>query len=95
MSPDAEAHCATCTCGRREARSERSPRDRRRGRVRTSKTRFKNALCLARPPEGVPGYSYPPWVYCCHRRVAHPMPHKSRWREWNEGDRESRPRSDL
>ncbi len=65
---------------------------------------FKAALCLAQPPGGVPGYTSGNLLfeYKCQRRskkpdgtrVNHAMPHRSRWQEWNDGDREARIRPD-
>lgn len=52
---------------------------------------FKNALCLAPDPEAGGGYKSDYW-YRCHRHNDHKPPHRSRAFEWNDGDRESKPR---
>lgn len=55
---------------------------------------FKNALCQDPIAGGVPGYSYPPYAFCCKRRSGH----EGRYRvvfsdggvkEWDEGDLEA------
>lgn len=52
---------------------------------------FKNALCIASIPEAEwSGLSHR-YRYC-QRRANHDGPHMSWSREWQDGDRESKPR---
>lgn len=54
---------------------------------------FKNALCLARLPDGGPWL--PARLGACQRRARHSGAHRTYRREWHEGDRESRVRCDC
>lgn len=54
---------------------------------------FKNALCLNAPPGATGGWLAGYW-HRCHRRADHKPPHRSRALEWQDGDREPKPRSD-
>lgn len=52
---------------------------------------FKNTKCLDLPPDSRIGFMSGYW-HRCQRKKNHPPPHRSRSFEWNDGDRESRPR---
>jgi hypothetical protein len=59
--------------------------------------RFKNRLCLELIPEldftYESGLAYR--LRRCQRHSGHPPPHRTRLYEWNDGDRESRRRTDT
>ena len=58
---------------------------------------FKNALCLTLIPEGVGGEGWIGLSYRhkrCQRHRGHKPPHRTRSREWSDGDKDSRARAD-